>query len=143
MKLTTAAKHKDFTPKWYLVDAEKVILGKLSTEIANILRGKNKPCFSHHVDCGDHVVVINAEKIALTGAKLEQKMYRSHSGYLGNLKETPAKEVLKRKPTKIIEAAVYGMLPKNKLRKLFMNKLHLYAGTEHKHAGQNPEPYKI
>jgi large subunit ribosomal protein L13 len=143
MKLTKAAKHTDFQAKWFLVDAEKIVLGKLSTEIAKILRGKEKSCFSPHVDCGDHVVVINAEKVALTGAKLDQKMYRSHSGYLGNLKEAPAKDVLKKKPTRLIEDAVYGMLPKNKLRKRFMAKLHLYAGPDHKHAGQNPEPLNI
>ncbi len=143
MKLTKAAKHTDFTAKWYLVDASNIVLGKLATEIAKTLRGKEKPCFSHHVDCGDHVVVINAEKIALTGAKLDQKMYRRHSGYLGNLKETPAKDVIKKNPTRLLEEAISGMLPKNKLRKRFMAKLHLYAGPDHKHTGQNPEPLNI
>lgn len=141
MKLTRAAKHTDFTPKWYLVDAEGKVLGKLATQIADTLRGKNKPCFSPHVECGDHVIIINAEKIVLTGTKIDKKLYRTHSGYLGNMKESTAKEVLDKKPTRILEEAIFGMLPKNKLRNRFMEKLHIYAGPEHKHAGQTPEPF--
>jgi large subunit ribosomal protein L13 len=143
MKATAAAKLKDFDRKWYIVDADGLVLGRMATEIANILRGKNKPVFSSHVDCGDHVVIINAEKVALTGKKIDQKMYRRHSGYLGNLKEQTAREVLEKHPTRIIEKAVNGMLPKNKLRKHFMSKLHLFAGPDHKHAGQNPQELKL
>lgn len=145
MKLTTASKLEDFKGKrqWYVVDAENVVLGKLATQIAKVLRGKDKPAFSAHVDCGDHVVVINAEKISLSGNKLEDKMYRRHSGYLGNLKETPASEVIKKNPKRIIEEAVNGMLPKNKLRRHFIGKLHIYAGPEHKHEGQNPKTLSV
>jgi len=140
MKLTKSAKISDFQGKrqWFIIDAEGVVLGKLATKIANMLRGKDKPEFTAHVDCGDHIIVINADKVVLTGNKLEGKMYRRHSGYLGNLKETNAKKVLERQPKRVLEEAVHGMLPKNKLRKIFMAKLHLYAGAEHKHAGQNP-----
>ncbi len=145
MRLTRASKLSDFQEKrqWYVVDAENVVLGKLATQIAKVLRGKDKPAFSAHVDCGDHVVVINADKVALSGNKLDQKMYRRHSGYLGNLKEAPARDILKKKPTRIVEEAVYGMLPKNKLRRHFMGKLHIYAGTEHKHEGQKPQPLSV
>ena len=129
MKLTKASKLTDFQGKrqWFVVDAENVVLGKLATEVAKVLRGKEKPSFSHHVDCGDHVVVINADKISLSGNKWDQKMYRRHSGYLGNLKEATAREIRTKKPTRIIEEAVYGMLPKNKLRRHFMSKLYFSA----------------
>ena len=138
--ITPYTKLKDFKREWYVVDAEGQIPGRLATHIANVLRGKNKTNFNSHLDCGDNVIVINAEKIELTGNKLDQKMYRRHSGYLGNLKEFTAKEVLEKHPTRILEAAVNGMLPKNKLRKHFLSKLYIYAGPEHKHAGQNPKP---
>ena len=114
MKITPYTKLKDFKREWYVVDAEGQIPGRLATHIANVLRGKNKTNFNSHLDCGDNVIVINAEKIELTGNKLDQKMYRRHSGYLGNLKEFTAKEVLEKHPTRILEAAVNGMLPKNK-----------------------------
>lgn len=145
MKLTKASKLTDFQGKrqWFVVDAENVVLGKLATEVAKVLRGKEKPSFSHHVDCGDHVVVINADKISLSGNKWDQKMYRRHSGYLGNLKEATAREIRTKKPTRIIEEAVYGMLPKNKLRRHFMSKLYIYAGPEHKQTGQDPKPLSI
>jgi len=136
---TPYSKVNDFTREWYIVDAEEQVLGRFATHIANVLRGKNKPTFNSHIDCGDNVIVINAEKIALTGNKIDQKMYRRHSGYLGNLKEATAADVLEKHPTRVLEAAVNGMLPKNKLRKHFMSKLHIYAGADHKHAGQNPK----
>lgn len=143
MKVTIASKLTDFDREWYVVDAENQVLGRLATQIANVLRGKNKACFSAHVDCGDHVVIINAEKIALTGNKVDQKLYRSHSGYLGNLKTINARDLLEKHPTRVIEKAVSGMLPKNKLRRHFMDKLHIFAGPEHKHAGQNPKELKF
>jgi large subunit ribosomal protein L13 len=141
---TTAFSHlADQDRQWYVVDAQDVVLGKLATEVANVLRGKNKASFTPNVDCGDNVIIINADKVHLSGRKMEQKLYRSHSGYLGHLKEVTAKDVMAKKPTKIVENAVYGMLPKNKLRKHFFKKLYVYAGPEHKHAGQNPTPLEV
>lgn len=141
MKMTPAAQPADFkTRQWFLIDAENAILGKLATQVANVLRGKDKPVFSAHVDCGDYVVIINASKIKLTGNKMKDKLYRRHSGYLGNLKEQSAEMVLEKKPKRMIEEAVKGMLPKNKLRRHFMEKLYIYSDAEHKHAGQNPKP---
>lgn len=129
--------------KWYIVDAKDKILGRISTKIADRLRGKDKPYFTPNMDCGDFVIVINAEKIKLTGNKLSKKIYYTHSGYPGALKEQRAKDLLKTKPTKLIELSVKGMLPRNKLRDKFMKKLKLYAGEEHKHAAQNPQPLEI
>ncbi|HCW32697.1 MAG: 50S ribosomal protein L13, large subunit ribosomal protein L13 [Candidatus Peregrinibacteria bacterium GW2011_GWE2_39_6] len=145
MKSTPAAKLSDFTAhrQWYLVDAQDCILGKLATVVADTLRGKTKAVFSPHVDCGDYVIIINAGKVKLTGAKREKKIYRRHSGYLGHLKEVVAKDVLDRQPKRVIQEAVAGMLPKNKLRKHFLEKMYIYAESEHKHAGQNPIPLKI
>lgn len=140
---TTIAKKEDANQKWYLVDAKDKILGRIATTIANKLRGKDKPTFSPHMDCGDHVIVINAEKIKLTGAKLDGKKYYTHSGYPGAIKEESAKHLLERKPTRLLELAVSGMLPKNKLRKIFMKKLKLYAGEEHQHAAQSPEKLEV
>ncbi len=131
------------TRKWYLVDAKDKILGNLASKIAVILRGKNKPVFSPHIDCGDYVVVINAEKIALSGNKLDTKTYFKHTGYMGNFKVTTAREMLKTKPEKLLIDAVTGMVPNNRLRKHVMEKLMVYAGTKHKHSAQNPEPLKI
>lgn len=135
---THIAKTQDIDRKWYIVDAKGKILGRMATTIANKLRGKDKPIFSPHMDCGDFVIVINADKIKLTGNKLEDKKYYSHSGHPGALKEESAKHLLVRKPTKIVELAVSGMLPKNKLRAQFMKKLKLYANDEHPHEAQNP-----
>lgn len=129
--------------KWYIVDAKDKILGRISTKIADKLRGKDKPYFTPNMDCGDFVIVINAEKIKLTGNKLSQKIYYTHSGYPGALKEQRAKDLLKIKPTELIKLSVKGMLPRNKLRDIFMKKLKLYAGEEHKHAAQNPQPLEI
>ena len=125
--------------KWYLVDAEGQTLGRLSSEIAKVLRGKNKPEFTPFVDVGDYVVVINADKIKVTGKKLDQKIYYRHSGYVGSLKETTLKEMLAKKPEKVIELSVKGMLPKGPLGRQMLTKLHVYAGSEQPHAAQKPE----
>jgi large subunit ribosomal protein L13 len=126
------------TRQWYLVDAENQTLGRLASRVAQILRGKHKPIYTPHLDTGDHVVVINAEKIALTGRKMEQKMYYRHSGYPGGLKEEPIRRVLRRYPERVIEDAVRGMLPKGKLGRAMYKKLRVYAGSDHQHAAQQP-----
>ena len=125
--------------KWYVVDAEGMTLGRLASEVAKILRGKNKPIFTPHMDTGDYVIVVNAEKVKVTGKKLDQKIYYHHSGYVGGLKETTLKEKLARKPEQVIELAVKGMLPKGPLGRQMYRKLFVYAGPEHKHAAQKPE----
>ena len=125
--------------KWYVVDAAGMTLGRLSSEVAKILRGKNKPEFTPHCDCGDYVIVINAEKIAVTGKKLDQKMYYHHSDYVGGMKEQTLREKLNRKPEQVIELAVKGMLPKGPLGRQMYKKLFVYAGAEHLHAAQKPE----
>ena len=129
--------------KWYVVDAEGQTLGRLATEIATILRGKNKPEYTPHVDTGDFVVVVNAEKVAVTGRKAEQKVYRRHSGYPGGLKETSYEQMMERRPTEILRRAVKGMMPKNRLARQQLRKLKIYAGPEHPHAAQNPQPYEV
>ncbi|MDE7207763.1 MAG: 50S ribosomal protein L13 [Lachnospiraceae bacterium] len=125
--------------KWYVVDATGMTLGRLASEIASVLRGKNKPIFTPHIDTGDYVIVINAEKIAVTGKKLDQKIYYKHSAYVGGMKETTLKEKLAKKPEEVIEHAVKGMLPKGPLGREMYKKLFVYAGPEHKHAAQKPE----
>ncbi len=125
--------------KWYVVDAADKTLGRLASEVAKVLRGKHKPIFTPHMDTGDYVIVINAEKIKVTGKKLEQKIYYHHSGYVGGLKETKLKEKLAKKPEEVIELAVKGMLPKGPLGRQMYRKLFVYAGPEHKHAAQKPE----
>ena len=125
--------------KWYLIDAEGQTLGRLASEIANILRGKNKPTYTPHIDTGDYVIVINAEKVKTTGKKLEQKVYYHHSEYVGGMKETTLKEMLEKHPERVIEFAVKGMLPKGPLGRQMYTKLHVYAGAEHKHEAQKPE----
>ena len=125
--------------KWYVVDAEGMTLGRLASEVASILRGKNKPTFTPHMDTGDYVIVVNAEKIKVTGKKLDQKVYYHHSGYVGGLKETTLKEKLAKKPEQVFELAVKGMLPKGPLGRQMYRKLFVYAGPEHKHAAQKPE----
>lgn len=137
------SKPAEVTREWFLVDAEGKTLGRLSTEIATILRGKHKPTFTPHVDGGDFVVVVNAEKIAVTGKKMDQKIYRHHTGYIGNMKEAPMKKVLQDKPAFILEQAVSGMLPKNKLRSPMMKRLKLFVGPEHDHAAQQPKMLEI
>ena len=129
--------------KWYVVDAEGQTLGRLATEIARILRGKNKPQYTPHVDVGDFVVVVNAEKVVVTGKKAEQKVYYRHSGYPGGLKTTSYEEMLERKPTEILRRAVKGMMPKTRLGRQQLKKLKIYAGPEHPHEAQRPESYEV
>lgn len=129
--------------KWYLVDATDKIVGRMATKIADTLRGKNTPIFTPHLDCGSYVIVINADKIKFTGAKLDKKFYYTHSGFKGGIKSTPARKMLAEKPTKIIMEAVKNMLPNNKLRKVFLRKLKVYAGNEHQHEAQKPEVLAI
>lgn len=135
------AKPADIDHKWYVIDAEDKTLGKVAAEIAMILRGKKKPIYTPHVDCGDYVVVVNAEKVAVTGKKGKQKIYKSHSGYPGGLKETTLAELRAKKPEEIIRHAVKGMMPKGKLGRQMFKKLKVYAGPEHPHAAQNPEEW--
>ncbi len=136
---TTAFKKADVKEKWYLVDAEGKVLGRMATEIANILRGKNKPVFTPNQDLGDHVVVVNAEKVALTGKKETQKTYYHHTGYIGGIKSTTVKKLRAEKPERIIKSAVNGMLPKTKLGNAIAKKLKVYAGESHPHHAQKPE----
>ena len=125
--------------KWYVVDAEGKTLGRLASEIAKVLRGKNKPIFTPHLDMGDYVIVVNAAKVKVTGKKLSQKIYYHHSGYVGGMKETTLKEMLANKPERVVELAVKGMLPKGPLGRQMYKKLFVYAGPEHKHEAQKPE----
>ena len=125
--------------KWYVVDATGYTLGRLASEVAKELRGKNKPVFTPHVDTGDYVIVVNADKIKVTGKKLDQKIYYHHSDYVGGMKETTLREMLAKKPEKVVELAVKGMLPKGPLGREMFTKLHVYAGAEHPHAAQQPE----
>ncbi|MBR3514832.1 MAG: 50S ribosomal protein L13 [Lachnospiraceae bacterium] len=129
--------------KWYVVDANGLTLGRLASEVAKVLRGKNKPEFTPHVDTGDYVIVINAEKIKVTGKKLDQKVYYKHSDYVGGMKEATLREKLAKKPEEVIELAVKGMLPKGPLGRDMYRKLFVYAGPEHKHAAQQPEELKF
>ena len=125
--------------KWYVVDATDKTLGRLTSEIAKVLRGKNKPVYTPHIDTGDYVIVVNAEKIAVTGKKLDQKIYYNHSDYVGGMKETTLREMMDKKPEKVIELAVKGMLPKGPSGRSMIKKLHVYAGPEHDHQAQKPE----
>ena len=125
--------------KWYVVDATGHTLGRLASEVAKVLRGKNKPIFTPHMDTGDYVIIVNADKIKVTGKKLDQKIYYRHSAYVGGMKETTLKEMLAKKPERVIELAVKGMLPKGPLGRAMIKKLHVYAGPEHGHAAQKPE----
>ena len=136
---TYMASPSDIERKWYVVDATGYTLGRLSSEVAKILRGKNKPQFTPHVDTGDYVIVVNAEKIKVTGKKLDQKIYYNHSDYVGGMKETTLKEMLAKHPERVIEHAVKGMLPKGPLGRAMIKKLFVYAGPEHPHAAQKPE----
>lgn len=143
MQTTYMAKPHEVERKWYVVDAAGQALGRLASEVASILRGKRKPTYTPHVDTGDFVIVINASQIALTGKKLDQKKYRRHSGYPGGLKETTARDMLAKKPEKMIEQAVKGMLPKNSLGRRQLKKLKVYAGAEHPHGAQQPEKWEL
>jgi len=125
--------------KWYVVDATGMTLGRLASEVAKVLRGKNKAIFTPHIDTGDYVIVINAENVKVTGKKLDQKVYYHHSDYVGGMKETTLREMMAKKPEQVVELAVKGMLPKGPLGREMFTKLHVYAGPEHKHAAQKPE----
>ena len=129
--------------KWYVVDATGYTLGRLASEVAKVLRGKNKPIFTPHMDCGDYVIVVNAEKIKVTGKKLDQKIYYNHSDYVGGMRETTLREMMAKKPEKVVELAVKGMLPKGPLGRSMITKLHVYAGPEHEQAAQKPEVLKF
>ena len=129
--------------KWYVVDAEGKTLGRLASEVANVLRGKKKPIYAPHIDTGDYVIVVNAEKVVTTGKKLDQKKYYHHSEYVGGMKEATLKEMMQKKPEFVITHAVKGMLPKGPLGRQMLTKLHVYAGPEHNHAAQKPEVLDI
>lgn len=138
MKTTTSAKPADIKKNWYLVDATDLVLGRLASQIATILRGKHKPSYTPHMDCGDYVVVINAEKVALTGNKMEKKMYHHHTGYIGGIKSVNAAKLMEKHPEDLIYKAVERMISRNKLGRAQMTKLRIYAGAEHPHTAQNP-----
>ena len=140
---TFVAKEHEIEKKWHLIDANDKVLGRLATEIANLLRGKNKPIFTPHMDSGDYVVVVNADKVVLTGGKLEKKMYYRHSGYVGGLKKATAKEILQKRPENLIRFAVKGMLPKTSLGRRQLTKLKIYAGPDHRHQAQKLENLEI
>ena len=138
MKTTTSAKPADIKKTWYLIDATDLVLGRLASQIATLLRGKHKPSYTPHMDCGDYVVVINAEKVALTGNKMENKMYHHHTGYIGGIKSVNAAKLMEKHPEDLIYKAVERMISRNKLGRAQMTKLRVYTGTEHPHAAQNP-----
>lgn len=140
---TYVPKSGEIERKWRLVDADGKVVGRLATEIADILRGKNKPNFTPHLDTGDFVIVVNADKVKFTGKKMSDKVYYHHTGFPGGIKGITAEKALEKEPEKIIVEAVKGMLPKNKLRKVFMSKLKVYAGNDHPHAAQQPEAVNI
>lgn len=137
------AKANEVERKWYVIDAEGKVLGRLASEIASVLRGKRKPIFTPHVDCGDFVIVINADKVVLTGDKLNQKIHAYHTGYPGGRKEVVYAEMMAKRPEKVIELAVKGMLPKSRLGRQMIKKLKVYAGPEHPHTAQSPEVYEF
>jgi len=143
MQKTWNAKPGEVTRRWYVVDAEGKTLGRLATRIADTLRGKDKPEYTPHVDTGDFVVVVNAEKIAVTGKKMDEKMYRRHSGYPGGLRERPLRDELARRPTEVLRKAVKGMMPRNRLSRAQIGKLKIYAGPEHPHEAQAPETLEL
>lgn len=143
MNTTHSAKKEDTNSEWFVVDAEGQTLGKLATQVANVLRGKHKPTFTPHVDTGDFVVVINAEKIHVSGKKRTQKLYRHHTGYIGNLKTRTFEQLQAKHPERIIEKAVKGMIPHNRLGRQQIKKLKVYAGTTHPHQAQQPKPMTI
>ena len=140
---TVSAKKETVERKWYVIDADGEVVGRLCSRIAHVLRGKHKPSFTPHVDTGDFVIVINAGKVRFTGNKLAQKEYQTYSGYPGGQKSTTAKNLLTNKPIRVVEIAVKGMLPKNRLGRRMYKKLHVYEGAEHPHEAQKPEPFKF
>lgn len=143
LKRTFSAKKSDMEEKWWLVDAQSKVLGRMASEIAQVLRGKNKPIFTPHVDTGDFVIVINADKVRFTGKKLKDKVYYHHSGYIGGLKSITAEKLMQKDPTEVVHRAVKGMLPKNRLGRKLIKKLKVYAGGEHPHQAQQPETLDI
>ena len=140
---TQSFRKVDQPQTWYVVDATDQVLGRLATRVATVLRGKHKPTYTPHEDLGDHVVVVNAEKVRLTGKKWTDKLYRHHTGYIGGLKEITAEKLMQKDPTRIITSAVEGMLPKNRLGRAMSKKLKVYAGAGHPHAAQKPEPFPL
>ena len=136
---TFSIKKDEIERKWYIIDAANKPLGRVAAEAAKLLRGKHKPTFTPNVDTGDHVIILNAKNVILTGKKLDQKMYRYHTGYVGGLKEITYREMMEKKPEEVVAHAVSGMLPKNKLRARMMTRLRVFAGAEHTHAAQKPE----
>jgi large subunit ribosomal protein L13 len=140
---TYQAKKEELDYRWYLVDAEGKVLGRLATKLANLLRGKNKPTFTPHLDTGDFVIIVNAEKVSLTGKKMKDKIYYRHTGYPGGIKEMSAEKLLAKKPTEMIRMAVKGMLPKNSLGRQMLRKLKIYAGAKHPHEAQKPVSIEI
>ncbi len=140
---TYTVKKGDIQREWYVVDAEGRTLGRLASEIAKILRGKHKPIYVPHMDCGDYVIVVNAEKVRVTGRKLDQKFYYRHSGYPGGLKSISLRDQLQKHPTRVLKAAVQGMLPKNRLGRAMIKKLKIYAGDSHPHRAQQPKVWKL
>jgi len=143
VKKTYVTKPEDIQRKWYVVDAKGRTLGRLASEVAQVVRGKHKPIYSPSTDVGDYVIVVNAEQVSVTGRKLDQKMYYRHSGYPGGLKEISLRRMLEEHPTRVIELAVRGMLPKNRLGRKMIKKLKVYAGAEHPHEAQQPEPLDL
>ena len=140
---TYMPKAGDITRKWYIIDAEGQTLGKVATKAADLLRGKHKPTFVPHMDCGDHVIIINADKIVLTGKKLEQKMYYHHTGYIGNMKQVKYKTLLEKKPEFVMTKAVKGMIPDTTIGRQALTRLRVFAGAEHSHAAQKPEKVEL
>ena len=140
---TYTARAEDIEREWFLVNAEGKTLGRLASEIAKVLRGKHKPLYTPHLDCGDYVIVVNADKVQVTGRKLDQKMYYRHSGYPGGIKSISLRNQLQKHPERVLQAAVRGMLPKNRLGRKMFKKLKVYAGSTHPHAAQRPKPLEI
>jgi large subunit ribosomal protein L13 len=140
---TRTVRKEDIKREWYVVDAEGKTLGRLASEIARILRGKHKPIYAPHLDCGDYVIVVNAEKVQTTGKKLDQKFYYRHSGYPGGLKSISLRDQLQKHPTRVLESAVRGMLPKNRLGRAMVKKLKVYAGSSHPHQAQQPKVLEL
>lgn len=143
MRTTYIAKKADIDRKWYVVDAEDKTLGRLASEIATVLRGKNKPIYTPFIDTGDYIIVINASKIKVSGKKMDQKLYRKHSAYVGGFKETTLRTMMEKKPEEVMRLAVKGMLPKNALGKQMLKKLFVYAGSEHEQEAQQPEVLEL
>ncbi len=140
---TRPAQPEHMVPTWHVIDAQGQILGRLASRVASVLRGKHKPAFTPHLDLGDHIIIINAEKIHMTGSKFQKKLYYHHTGFPGGIKSISAEQLLKNKPTDLIFKAVNGMLPKNRLRKQLAGKLRVYAGSEHPHGAQKPQPMTL